>query len=158
MNETSSNLAEYTGLLDVQTGELLPATIDNAGRVLHAARAMKQRVNEIVNEATAYLVTLSEHQGTKTLHGDDETITLTGGTTIDYDATDLMEALEAAGCPQDRITVAVETVITYKVNRSVLRQLAAANPDYKAAIELAEREVEKPYRASVKLRRQNDGE
>jgi len=153
---SGSDLEQYTGLLDVQTGELLEPTVGNAARCLHAARAMKQRVNEIVAEATGYLVQLSEHQGTKTLHADGETITLTGGTSVDYDPADLLEALEAAGCPEDRITAAVETVITYKVNRAVLGQLAAANPDYKAAIELAERETEKPYRASVKLRRNTD--
>ena len=154
----STDLARYTGFLDVQTGELLEPTVGNAARVLSAARAMKQHVNEIVNEATAYLVTVSEHQGTKTLHGEGETVTVSGGPSVDYDAADLRELLENAGCPHDRIEAAVETVITYKVNRSVLRQLAAANPDYKAAIELAERTVEKPYRASLKLRRNTDAE
>jgi hypothetical protein len=68
---------------------------------------MKAHVNEIVNEATAYLVALSEHQGTKTLHGDNETVTVSGGPSTDYDPADLREALEAAGCPQDRIDAAV---------------------------------------------------
>jgi hypothetical protein len=154
----TTELQPYTGLLDVQTGELLEPTVGNAARVISAARAMKQHVNEIVNEATAYLVALSEHQGTKTLHGEGETITITGGTSVDYDPADLRDALEAAGCPEDRINAAVETIITYKVNRAVLRQLAAANPDYRAAIELAEHEIEKPYRATVKLRRNTDAE
>lgn len=146
----------YTGLLDVRTGELLTPSVGNAARVLHAARAMKAQVNEIVQEATSYLVALSEHQGTKTLHADGETITLTGGTSVDYDVVELMEQLARAGCPEERINAAVETTVTYKVNRSVLRQLAGANAEYKAAIERAEQEVEKPYRASVKLRRQDD--
>jgi hypothetical protein len=145
-------------LLDVQSGELLEPTVGNAARVISAARAMKQHVTEIVNEATNYLVALSEHQGTKTLHGEGETITIAGGTTVDYDPADLRDALEAAGCPEDRINAAVRTEITYKVDRAVLRQLAAANPDYRAAIELAEHEVEKPYRATVKLRRNTDAE
>lgn len=144
---------QYGGLLDIQTGEVLPATIDNAARVLHAARATKEHVNAIVTEATAYLVRESAHQGTKTLRGEDETVTVSGGETVEYDAHDLMEALRLAGCPEDRIERAVVAEITYKVDRSVLRQLAAANADYKAAIQLAERTVEKPYRASVKLRR-----
>lgn len=152
----TQEIAEFTGFLNVQTGELLTPTIGNAAEALGAVRAMKQHANEIVNEITAWLVAKSEHDGTKTLHGDGETITLSGGIGIDYDAADLMEALEAAGCPQERIDAAVKTEITYKVDRAVLRQLAAANPDYKAAIELAEREVEKPYRASIKLRRQSD--
>lgn len=152
----STELQQFTGLLDVRTGELLPATTDNAARVLHAARAMKAQVNEIVLEATSYLVQVSAEQGTKTLHGETETITVSGGPSIDYDPLDLIEALREAGCPENRIGQAVVTEITYKVDRSVLRQLAGANADYKAAIELAEREIEKPYRASVKLRRQPD--
>lgn len=150
-----SELAPLTGLLDVQSGELLPATVENAARVLAAARAQKTLINRIIEEATSYLVDLSRHSGTKTLHGDEETITLTGGTSVEYDAHDLIETLREAGCPEDRINAAVVTEITYKVDRGVLRQLAAANEDYRAAIELAQREVEKPYRASVRLRRQS---
>lgn len=155
---TELEIREFTGLLDVQTGELLPANVDNAARVLQAARAMKAHVNHIVEEATAYLVRVSEHQGTKTLHGGAETVTITGGTSVEYDEADLIDTLLSAGCPQERIDAAVKRTIVYKVDRAVLRQLAAANPDYKAAIELSERMVDKPFRASVKLRRQSDGE
>ena len=154
----STDLTTYQGLLDVQTGELLEPSVGNAARVLSAARAMKAHVNEIVNEATAYLVALSEHQGTKTLHGDGETVTVSGGPGIDYDPLELIELLNSAGCPQNRIEAAVRTEITYKVDRAVLRQLAAANPDYKVAIELAEVAVEKPWRASIKLRRNTDAD
>ena len=152
----TQEIAEFTGLLNLETGELLPATVDNAGRVLIAARAMKERVNAIVRETTDYIVSVSEREGTKTLHGEHETVTLTGGTTTTYDAGDLMELLADAGCPEDRINAAVTATVTYKVDRNVLRQLAAANPDYKAAIELAAREVEKPYSAAVKLRRNGE--
>lgn len=154
----SAELQQWTGLLDVQTGELLPATVSNAARVLQAARAMKRHVDEIVREATEYLAAESARQGTKTLHDGDETVTLTGGTTVEYDPGDLMEALAMAGCPAERIDQAVVATVTYKVDRAVLRQLAAANPEYKAAIDLAAREVEKDYRASVKLRRQKNDE
>jgi hypothetical protein len=149
---------ELTGLLDVETGELLPATVDNAARVLMAARNMDERIRELKREATAYLVMVSEERGTKTLHGERETATVTGGLTTEYDAADLMQLLREAGCPEDRIDAAVATEISYKVNRAVLRQLAAANQDYAAAIELAAREVEKPFRASIKLRRQTNDE
>lgn len=154
----STDLEQFTGLLDVQTGELLPATVSNAARVINAARAMKSNVNQIVQEATAWLVRESEQRGTKTLHDDHETVTISGGLSVEYDPHDLVEALQLAGCPQDRIDQAVVTEISYKVDRSVLRQLAAANPDYRAAIELAEREIEKPYRATVKLRRQTSND
>ena len=137
-------------LLDVTTGEVLEATVPNAATVLHAARLMKQRVNDIIAETTAWLASEAAHQGTKTLRAGKTTVTLTGGSSVEYDAHDLMEALREAGCPEERIGEAVVAEVSYKINRSVLRQLAGANQDYRAAIELAEREVERPYRASVK--------
>ncbi len=145
-----TDLVPITELLDVQTGEILPATVGNAGRVITAARDMRTRINDVVAAATAYLADESKMQGTKTLHGDGQTITLSGGVSDEYDVTDLRSALELAHCPEDRIDAAIVAHIEYKVNRSVLRQLAAANDEYKAAIESATRQVEKPYRASLK--------
>ncbi len=145
-----SEMAVVTELLDVDTGELLPATVENAAKVLQAAREMKNRIQTVVDSATAYLTAEAALQGTKTFHYPHGTITLSGGESVEYDAEDLVEALQVAGCPADRIAEAVTALVTYKVNRSVLRQLAGANTDYRAAIELAERRVEKPYRASVK--------
>lgn len=148
----------FTGLLDVQSGELLPATVENAARVLNSCRDMKERINRIVDETTGYLAHEVATQGTKTLHHHGETVTLTGGETVDYDAHDLMEALRVAGCPENRIEEAVVAEVTYKVNRSVVRQLAAANPDYKAAIELATRTIVKPWRAKVAFTRKGHDE
>lgn len=146
----TTEIAPFTGLLDVQTGELLDPTIGNAARVLRACRDMKERINQIVSETTTFLADQAQHQGARTLHDGADTITLTGGPGIDYDPHDLMEALRVAGCPEERITQAVVEEISYRVNRSVLRQLAAANPDYAAAIDLAKRHIDKPVRAAVK--------
>lgn len=140
------------GLLNVETGELLPATVENAALVLIACRNMKERANEIVAETTAYLVSEAERRGTKTLHTEGATVTLSGGVSDEYDAQDLMELLRSSGCPEDRIEAAVVTEISYRVNRSVLKQLAV-NKDYQAAIDLAKRQVERPFRASIKTRR-----
>ena len=142
---------DHVGLLNVETGEILPATTENAAAVLIAARNQKERLNDIVTETTAWLAHQASIVGTKTLAAGNATITLNGGTSEEYDAHDLAQLLRDSGCPEDRIEQAVKAEITYRVDRSVLRQLAAANPDYKAAIELARREVEKPYRASVRL-------
>ena len=147
---TAALPAVVTELLDVQTGEVLPATVGNAARVIQAARDMKTRIQEVIEAATAYLVAESQHAGTKTLHAGAQTVTLTGGSLVEYDATDLMGLLRDAGCPEARIDEAVVATVEYKVDRSVLRQLAAANPDYAAAIDLAGRVVQKPMRASVK--------
>lgn len=156
MASTDVARTEFTGLLNPTTGELLEANVENAAIVLDAARSTKQIVNDIISEATAYLAQEAARRGTKTLRSGDYELALSGGATVEYDATDLIMLLREAGCPEDRIEAAVVATITYKVDRSVLRQLAAANPDYKAAIDLAAREVEKPWRAAVKTNRRKD--
>ena len=152
MDAPSTDLAVPAELLDVDSGQLLPATVENAAAVLNAARAMKQRIQGVVDAATAYLTAEAAVLGTKTFHYPGGTVALTGGESLEYDHEELMGLLHDAGLPLERVAEAVVTEVTYKVNRSVLRQLAGANPDYRAAIELAERRVEKPYRASVKPR------
>lgn len=154
---TSTDLERFTGFLDVRTGEVLEPTIANAAQALDSCRAMKTQADDLIKEITAWAVEQSQERGTKTLHALDASLTVSGGPTVDYDPEKLMEALEVAGCPQDRIIAAVQPTVTYKVNRAVLNQLVAANPDYKAAAELARVDVEKPYRASIKLRRREDG-
>lgn len=137
-------------LVNVETGERLPATVDNAAIVLAAAREMKRRLGAVIAETTAFLVSQSEVRGSKTFHSTEGTLTLSGGPSSEYDPTDLMEGLREAGCPEDRIEQAVVPEISYRVNRSVLRQLAGANLRYADVIDSAERTVEKPYRVSVK--------
>jgi hypothetical protein len=144
---------QLPGLLNVETGELLEPTIDNAAAALIACRNMRERIHGITNEITAYAVSLAEERGTKTLHGERETLSVSGGLTEEYDAVILEDLLRTAGCPEDRIRAAITEEISYKVNKSVLKQLAGANPNYKTAIELARSEVEKPYRAAVKTKR-----
>lgn len=147
---------EFTGLLNVTTGELLEPTLENAAIVLDQARAMKTIVNDIVLEATAVVEAEAARRGTKTLREGDFEVALSGGPGEEYDELILQQELRAAGCPDDRIDAAVVPTITYKVNRSVLRQLAGANPAYKTAIDRARREVMRVYRASVKRRKTND--
>ncbi len=137
-------------LLNVETGELLPATIDNAAAVILAARTMRVRINDVVAQATAWLAEESARQGTKTLHAGASSVVLSGGPTDEYDPLELMNYLRNAGLPEQRVDDAVTTIIDYKVNRAVLRQLAAANPEYADAIEQAKRTVEKPMRATIK--------
>ena len=145
-----TDLVQITELLDVQTGEILPATTTNAARVITAARDMRTRINDVVAQATAWLAEESARQGTKTLHAGSSSVVLSGGPTDEYDPLELMNYLRNAGLPEQRVDDAVTTIIDYKVNRSVLRQLAAANPEYADAIEQAKRTVEKPMRATIK--------
>jgi hypothetical protein len=139
-----------TVLVNVETGEALEPTVANAAQVLQAARTMKQRISDVIAAATDYLASESAVQGTKTLHAGQTTVTLTGGASVEYDVMDLQALLMEAGCPPERLEEAVVAEVTYRIDRSVLRQLAAANPNYAAAIELASRTVQKPYRASIR--------
>jgi hypothetical protein len=146
-------------LVNVLTGERLPATLENAGVVLAAAREMKDRIQGVIREATDVIVEESRRQGTKTFHFPGRvTATVSGGDSISYDPGKLREALEMAGCPEERIDGdrekaikgVIKTTVTETVDRAVLRQLVAANPDYKAAAELAEVRETKPFSASLK--------
>jgi hypothetical protein len=150
VTETSTELAAPAQLLDVQSGELLPATTENAARVLTAAREMKDRVQGVIRDTTAWLAEEARREGKKTFHVGGGKIELSGGTSISYDPEKLREALMAADCPEKRINDVIVETVTYTVNRNELRQLVGANPDYKAAAELAEIREEKAFSASVK--------
>jgi hypothetical protein len=145
------NELEVLGELpDPLTGELLPATPVNAAKVRQAAGLMTNDLRRIMNECDRILAAEAQRQGTKTLHLDSYDVTLTGGRSVDYDPHELMAGLMEAGCPPDRINAAVIETVEYKVDRRVIRSLAAANPEYAQAINNASKEVEKPWRAAVK--------
>ena len=94
-------------LVDVLSGEMLLATVENAHRVLSAAREMKRRIQDVINATTDYLLEQSRVQGTKTLHAAAGDIVLSGGTSIEYDPEALVDCLREAGCPEERINEVV---------------------------------------------------
>jgi hypothetical protein len=137
-------------LLEPTTGELLPATPENAARIRQRCAEAIRSLREYQAACDAVLVEESRRLGTKTVHLDGATVTVTGGPGVEYDVTELRAGLSAADCPEGRIDAAIVAEVSYRVNRSVLRQLAAANREYAEAIDRAKVTVEKPYRASVK--------
>ena len=126
MSTDLDRVQQAPALLNPETGELLEATVDNAAVVILACRNVKQRANELVDEATAFSLYEAERLGKKTLHGETETLVVTGGTSTEYDEHLLMELLRDVNCPEGRIEEAVVATVTYRVNRSVLTQLAGA--------------------------------
>jgi hypothetical protein len=146
----SAELAVPEVLLDVMTGEVLPATTENAHTALVAIREREQQLREVKAAVTAFVLEQSRTQGTKTFHASAGDVVLSGGSAIEYDPEALVDCLREAGCPEERINEVVVPEITYKVNRNVLRQLTGANENYRAAAELAEREVVKPWRAAIR--------
>jgi hypothetical protein len=139
-----------TELVDVRTGEFLPATLENAAHVLLVAREMKSKITDVIRDTEAFLANESRTQGTKTFHTDFGKVELKGGESVEYDPHDLEQALREAGCPEPRIRAVVVESVSYSVDRRILRQLVAANPEYAAAAERASRRVESRLTASVK--------
>jgi hypothetical protein len=153
VSEQSSELVvQDAGELIAPTGEVLPATTENAHYVLSTAREWKLRLNEVIERASAFLSDESRRLGTKTIHTEAGDLTASGGVAVEIDADALEDLLREAGCPENRIReVCVEEVVrSVKVDRRVLRQLTASNEDYRAAAEMASREFEKPLRWSAK--------
>jgi hypothetical protein len=152
-----SEMAPRSELLDVLTGEVLPATTENAHRALTSIREMEVRLRDVKSAVTYFVIEESKRLGTRTFHTSTGDLSLTGGPGVDYDAEKLADCLREAGCPEQRIyndsDDEVEGVIqieqTFKVRKTILKQLMAANPDYKAAAELAEVPTEKPYRVGT---------
>jgi hypothetical protein len=146
---TSTDLILPDNLLDVRTGELVPATAENAAHLLYAAREMRAKMLSLVKDCEAVLIAQSRVEGSKTLHINDVTAEITGGTALEWDLGVLTDLLEA-GLPQDRYDQLVVASVTYKVDARVAKQLESANPAYAEIIARARNTVEKPWRVSIK--------
>ncbi len=138
-----------TELVDVRTGELLPATPQNAIDLLAAAREMRGRILSLVKDCEAILLEESRRQGTKTLRLGDTTATVTGGSDLEWDLETLLE-LRDLGLPEDRYDELVVARVEFKVDARVAKQLEASNEAYAAVIDRARTRVERPFRVSVK--------
>ncbi len=146
---SSTALALPAELVDVRTGEILPATPDNAISLLGAARELRGRLMSLVKDCEAVLLEESRRQGTKTLRFEDVTATVTGGSDLEWDMDVLLE-LRAWGLPESRYDELVVATVTYKVDARVAKQLEGANDDYAAVIRRSRSRVEKPWRVNVK--------
>jgi hypothetical protein len=96
------------------------------------------------------LIEESRRVGAKTLRYGNVEAVVSGGSEVVWDIGRLFEGLRAAGCPDERLEVLVTATVEYKVNQAVAKQLAAANPDYAAAIEAARDRQPAPTRVTVK--------
>ena len=149
MSVSSTELALPANLLDVRTGELVPATPQNAAELLHAARELRAKMMGLVKDCEAVLLDESRRQGTKTLHLEHGTAEITGGTALEWDLGTLLD-LKDLGLPDDRYDQLVVATTTYKVDARVAKQLEAANPEYAEVIGRARNYVEKPWRVTLK--------
>ena len=136
-------------LVDVRTGELLPATPENAVDLISAARELRGRLLSLVKDCEAILLEESRRQGTKTLHLPGGTATITGGSDLEWDLETLLE-LRDLGLPEERYNELVVARVEFKVDARVASQLEAANEAYGDVIRQARSRVERPFRVSVK--------
>lgn len=146
----STELVQQTTLLDVTTGELLPAVPDQAAQLLAKLRGHKRLVDEVIHECEHTIAEESVRQGTKSLTLGGVNVEVYGGPSTEWDVGFLRSALEDAGCPDDRIEALIQQTITFKVDRRVERQLASANEAYREALEAAKSEKPGATRVRVK--------
>ena len=88
--------------------------------------------------------------GKSTLELGDYEVSLTGNTKTEYDLELLAELLTDAGLPEQRLTELIVLTVTSKLNRSVARQVAGANPAYANALERSKSELPATVYATVK--------
>jgi len=136
-------------LVDIRDGSLVPATPENAAELLTVVREMRNRMLGLVKDCEAVLLEESQRQGTKTLHLSGGTATVTGGSELAWDVSELTRLL-AAGLPAERYDELVTETVSYKVNAAVAKQLEAANDLYGEIIRAARSYVDKPWRVSVR--------
>lgn len=146
---TSTELVLPEALVDIRTGELVPATPEKAVELLAVARDMRARILDLVKDCEAVLLEESRRQGTKTLHLPEGTAEISGGTALEWDIDELAKLL-AVGLPDERYGELVVTTVSQKVDARVAKQLEAANPAYAEIIERARRQVPRPWRVSVR--------
>lgn len=148
--ETEIAAAASVDLVDPRSGELFPATPENAAMLLERLRTLRGQLMEQIKECERVLVDESVRIGSKTLRVGGFVAEVTGGAETVWDVEALRVGLRRAGCPEERINEAITETVEYKVNNSVARQLASANPKYAKAIEAAKARTPKPVRVRVK--------
>lgn len=136
-------------LVNVQTGEVLEATPENAAEQLLKARELRNRLMGLVHDCEAVLLDESRKQGTKTLHLPAGTATISGGAAVVWDVEKLRE-LHNHHLPPERWDDLVTMIVTYKVNAAVAKQLEAANPEYARIVGEARGWEDKPWRVSIR--------
>lgn len=118
-------------------------------QALSAVREAKRKLDIARADLEAVLADEGARQGIKTLRYDDVNVVITGGPTVEYDPEKLQELLEV-GLPQERFDALVKMTVTYAVNASVAKQIAASgNEEYAEIVRASKKVIEKPWRVSV---------
>ena len=138
-------------LLDVRTGELLPATVENAAELLFAAREMRAKILTLVRDCESVLLADSRRLGTKTIHfaGEPQASPAARNSSGTWTSSPNCST-RTSRCLARRWDELVITSVITRVDARVAAQLASANPVYASVIERAKSYADKPWRVSVK--------
>ena len=117
---------------------------------LGSVRDLERALREVKSELTAALVYASRRLGTKTLHLENATVEIKGGSTTIYDPMEIESGLREAGMPEERIREIVKETVSYSVDAVKAKQAAGANSIYAAIISKHSRVEEKPPYATIK--------
>jgi len=139
-----------TTLIVPTTGEVINPD-DPAGclRVLTEIRELESKLKELKSALTEALGFEFSRLGTKTIELNGIKAELRGGSEIVWDV-EILEELRGLGLPDERMVALVTTEISYKVNASVAKQLAAANEAYAEVIERAKSTIPKSSYVAIK--------
>jgi len=133
---------QSTELVDPQTGELVNAAdLQQAGVYLDILRRRKREIDDQIKLVEAIALNEMALLGQGTVRKGRVQLTRQGGKKYEYDLEELAK-LQDAGLPEDRYSEVVKPVVDWKVDRNALKQLSAANPEYRQIIENATTEVE----------------
>lgn len=132
------------------TGEIV-AWDDPAGcvRLLGEIRSLEQKLKALKADLTLALEQEFSRQGRKTIEVNGTKAELRGGSGVVWDI-EILNELRELGLPEERMDELITAEITYRVNASVAKQMAAANPQYAEIIERAKQLVPKATYVSLK--------
>jgi len=132
------------------TGEVVDLDDPNAClRVLTDIRELESKLREVKGALSEALRFEFSRQGTKTLELNGMKVSLGADSEVVWDI-GVLDELRALGLPEERMDALINAEISYRVNNSVAKQIAAANPQYAEVIARAQSRVPKTPYVSVK--------
>lgn len=138
------------GLIVPTSGEVIDLEDPHAClRVLTEIRDLESKLREAKGALTEALAAEFSRQGTKTLELGGVKAVLGPDSEVVWDI-EVLGELRSLGLPEERMDALITTEISYKVNASVAKQLAGANPAYADVIERAKSRVPKTPYVSIK--------
>lgn len=147
----STDLSLPAEAVNPHTGELVPLNdIVKVARAIQDIREWRLKIGEAIDLFSAAAVEESRRQGTRTLQAGGLTVTVSADTDIEWDVEGLLAGLRELGLPEARLDALVTATVTYRVNGSVARQIAAATPGAAGVIEAAKGRVPRRQYVSVK--------